>query len=191
MSDDPDIIRAEIEETRRELSGDVDAVADKVTPSKIVDRQKRKVSGAFHSLTERVMGSDSSHRSLGDVAGDTGDAVANAGRTVVDKAEGNPLAVGLIAFGVGWLAASLVPASRKEKELASSAKEAAQPLIQEVADAGKQVAQNLKEPAQDAVQAVRDTAQDGAATVRAEASDRAGDVADEAKQSGERLQSNT
>ena len=33
MSDDPDAIRAEIEATRRNLSGDVDALADKVTPS--------------------------------------------------------------------------------------------------------------------------------------------------------------
>lgn len=39
MTDDPDAIRAEIENTRRSLSGDVDALADKVTPSKIADRQ--------------------------------------------------------------------------------------------------------------------------------------------------------
>jgi len=47
-------------------------------------------------------------------------------RKVAAKAEGNPLAVGLIAFGVGLLAASLIPASTKEKELASSIKDSAQ-----------------------------------------------------------------
>ena len=57
MSDDPDAIRAEIEATRRNLSGDVDALADKVTPSKIAERQTRKVKGVFHSISERVMGS--------------------------------------------------------------------------------------------------------------------------------------
>ena len=43
MSDDPDVIRADIEATRSQLSGDVDALADKVTPSKIVHRETRKV----------------------------------------------------------------------------------------------------------------------------------------------------
>jgi Protein of unknown function (DUF3618). len=43
MSDSPDEIRADIERTRRELGSDVDALADKVSPSKIVDRQVSKV----------------------------------------------------------------------------------------------------------------------------------------------------
>ena len=43
MSDSPDAIRADIEQTRRELGSDVDALADKVSPSKIVDRQTDKV----------------------------------------------------------------------------------------------------------------------------------------------------
>lgn len=189
MSDDPDVIRADIENTRRELSGDVDALADKVTPGKIVKRQTRKVSGAWHSVTSRVMGSDehSTHRSVGEVAGDAGDAVADAGRQAVRTAEGNPLAVGLIAFGVGWLASSLIPASEPEKRLASKAKDAAQPMLHEAAEAGKQVVDDLREPAQEAVQAVKETAQESAATVKEEASDRAADVADESKDAADRL----
>ena len=88
MSDDPDAIRANIEATRRNLSGDVDALADKVTPSKIAQRQTRKV-----------------------------------------------------------------------------------------------------KPAQQAMQSVKETAQEGVSAVTEEATDRAADVADEAKQSGQRLQS--
>jgi len=191
MSDDPDAIRADIEATRRNLSGDVDALADKVTPSKIAQRQTRKVKGAFHSITDRVMGSaEDVADTAGGAVSDAGSAVADAGRTVVDKAQGNPLAVGLIAFGVGALVASLIPASSKEQELASSAKEAAQPLLQEAADIGKQVASDLKEPAQEAVQSVKETAQEGVSTVKEEATDRASDVAADAKESGQRLQSN-
>lgn len=190
MSDDPDAIRADIEATRRNLSGDVDALADKVTPSKIAQRQTRKVKGAFHSLSERVMGSaDDMTSSAGGALSNAGDTVADAGRTVVNKAQGNPLAVGLIAFGVGALVASLIPPSNKEQELASAAKDAAQPLLQEAADVGKQMANDLKEPAQQAVQSVKETAQDGVSTVKEEATDRASSVADDAKQSGQRLQS--
>ncbi|WP_020076145.1 DUF3618 domain-containing protein [Cryocola sp. 340MFSha3.1] len=190
MSDDPDAIRADIEATRRNLSGDVDALADKVTPSKIAQRQTRKVKGAFHSMSERIMGSADDVRSgVGGAVSDAGSSVADAGRTVVDKAQGNPLAVGLIAFGVGALIASLIPPSTKEQELASAAKDAAQPLLHEAAEVGKQVADDLKEPAQQAVQSVKETAQEGVSTVKEEATDRASDVADDAKQSGQRLQS--
>ncbi|MDR6611579.1 DUF3618 domain-containing protein [Leifsonia sp. 1010] len=190
MSDDPDAIRADIEATRRNLSGDVDALADKVTPSKIAQRQTRKVKGAFHSISERIMGSADDVRSgVGGAVSDAGSSVADAGRTVVDKAQGNPLAVGLIAFGVGALIASLIPPSNKEQELASAAKDAAQPLLHEAAEVGKQVADDLKEPAQQAVQSVKETAQEGVSTVKEEATDRASDVADDAKQSGQRLQS--
>jgi len=190
MSDDPDAIRAEIEATRANLSGDVDALADKVTPSKIAQRQTRKVKGAWHSLSDRVMGTaDDVSGNVHDAVSDAGSSAADAGRTVVNKAQGNPLAVGLIAFGVGALVASLIPASSKEKELASSAKEAAQPLIHEATEVGKQVANDLKQPAQDAVQSVKETAQEGVSTVKEEATDRANEVANEAKESGQRLQS--
>ena len=56
MSDSPDEIRADIERTRHDLGRDVDALADEVSPSKIVDRQVDKVRGAFTSVRERVMG---------------------------------------------------------------------------------------------------------------------------------------
>ncbi|MEN2736390.1 DUF3618 domain-containing protein [Microbacterium sp. X-17] len=195
MTDDPDVIRAEIESTRRNLSGDVDALADKVTPSKIAERQKRKVKGAFHSFTERIMGSDDPydpHRGVGeatgDAIGDAKDATVEAGRHVVAKAEGNPVAVGLIAFGVGLLAASLIPASDKEQELAAKAKDAAQPMLHEAAEVGKQVAHDLQEPAQEAVQAVKDTAQESVETVKAEAAERANDVAEDARDAGQHVQ---
>ncbi|GAA4141204.1 DUF3618 domain-containing protein [Leifsonia shinshuensis] len=201
MTDNPDVIRAEIENTRRNLSGDVDALADKVTPSKIADRQKRKVKGAFRSFTQHIMGSDEEDEysyygrsdasvasRAGDALDDAKDATAEAGRRVVAKAQGSPVAVGLIAFGVGLLAASLIPASEKEQELAAKAKDAAQPLLQEAADVGKEIANDLKEPAQEAVEAVKQTAQESVETVRAEAADRAADVADDAQDAGQRVQ---
>jgi gas vesicle protein len=175
---DRDQIRIDIERTRRELGGDVDALADKVTPSKIMRHQTDKVESAFGSVSDRVM----------DTASYTGDAVSSATDSIgklphqaANTATGNPLAVGLIAFGIGWLAASLVPASEKEKELAGSLKEAAQPLISEAADAAKQVADKLREPAQEAVAAVKDSAEDAIDEVRAAAHGAANDVKDEAQ----------
>jgi uncharacterized protein YjbJ (UPF0337 family) len=172
MSNNPDQIRADIEATRSNLGQDVDALADKVTPSKIVDRQVGKVKSAVGSVRDQVMGATS----------DAGSNVGDASQRAVDKAKGNPLAVGLIAFGVGWLAASLVPASEKEKEIAGNLKDAAQPLVEKVTDAAKEVGENLKEPAQQAFASVKDVATDAVGTVKSEAGSATDDVTGQASE---------
>ena len=157
MSDSPDEIRADIERTRQDLGMDVDALADKVSPSKIVDRQIDKVRGVFGSVRERVMGAaDDAGSSLSGAGSHVGDVKDRA----VAKAEGNPLAVGLIAFGAGLVVASLIPASSKEKDLAATVKEQAQPLVDEVTDVAKEVGEHLKEPVQASVESVKESAQD-------------------------------
>src|ERR1043165_3853077 len=57
-SDDPDQIRREIERTQAHLSTDVDALTEKVTPSRIVARRAAGAKAAGRRLTDRVMGSD-------------------------------------------------------------------------------------------------------------------------------------
>ena len=178
MSTSPDAIRADIEQTRRELGGDVDALADKVTPSKIVDRQKDKVRGAFGSLRNRIMGAADD---AGSAMSDAGSSVGDVKDRVVAKAEGNPIAVGLIAFGAGLLVASLIPASQREKDLAEDVKEQAQPLVDNLKDAASEAGRNLKEPAQNAATAVKDAATDAAGTVKEEARDATHQVKDQAK----------
>jgi gas vesicle protein len=185
MSDNPDEIRANIEATRYELSGNVDALADKVDPSKIAERQTEKIKGAFGSVKDRIMGAASDAQ---ESAGSATDSVAGAGQKVAAKAQGNPLAVGLIAFGVGLLAASLIPATSQEKKLASDLKDKAQPLVEQATDAAKEVVGNLKQPAQDAAAAVKDTATDAAAAVKDEATGVVSDVKDQAADSKQALQ---
>jgi len=186
---DADRIRAEIDRTRSELSYDVDALSDKVTPSKIVDRQADKVKGAFTSAKEKVMGTVSDVRnSASDSASSAGGGVSDATHRAADKAKGNPLAVGLIAFGAGWLASSLIPVSDAEKDAAAHVKDAAQPLVQKAGDAAKDVASNLKEPAKEAANAVKETATDSANTVKDEASSAADDVKSQAQDSKNTVQ---
>jgi gas vesicle protein len=175
MTDSPDAIRADIERTRSELGLDVDALADKVNPSKIADRQVDKVKGAFGSIRDRIMGAADDAGSSASGLAEGASAVA---RDVTAKAQGNPLAVGLIAFGAGLLAASLIPASSKEKDLAQSAKAQAQPLVEEVTGVAKEAVAHLKAPAEEAVAAVKDRAQEGLETVKEEGSDAAGTVRD-------------
>lgn len=162
MNTDPDDIRTDIEDTRRELGSDVDALAEKVTPSKIVHRQTSRMKSALGSARDRVFGAAQ------DAQETVTDTLSDAPSKVAEKAKGNPVAAGLIAFGVGWLASSLIPASEKEKELTETLKEKAQPLVEEASDVAGQMADDLREPAREAMDAVKESATGAAGTVKEE-----------------------
>jgi gas vesicle protein len=188
MSDNPDVIRENIEQTRRELGGDVDALADKVTPSKIMERQTDKVRSAVGSVRDRIMGAaDDAGSSLSDAGSSAASHVGDVKDRVVGKAEGNPMAVGLIAFGAGLLLASLIPASRKERELAENVKEQAQPLVDELGGVAKDVGEHLKEPARNAATAVKESAQDSVENVKDEAKVATAEVKDQAQHAKENV----
>jgi ElaB/YqjD/DUF883 family membrane-anchored ribosome-binding protein len=177
-SSDPDVLRSQIENTRRELGADVDALADKVDPNKIVQRQTDKVRGAVSSVKDKLMGAGSDAGSNISGVADNASGVAH---DAVDKAKGNPLAVGLIAFGVGWLLSSLMPASTVEKQVAANVKDAAEPLLDQAKGVAQEMGENLKQPLTDAAEAVKGTATDAASTVKAEGTSSAEDVRDTAK----------
>jgi len=181
----PEQIRAEIDATRNELGYNVDALADKVDPSQIAHRQAEKVKSRFTNAKESVMGSVHDKQQS---AGSTADSAKETGQQAVEKVKGNPLAVGLVAFGAGWLLSSLIPASEKEQDLAAQVKEKAAPLVDEVKGAAQDAAQNLKGSAQDAAAAVSETAQDAVGTVKDEAQSATSDVKDSAQESKDTVQ---
>ena len=199
MSENPDAIRADIEATRARLGTNVDAVADKVTPSNIVHRQTGKVRDAVFGVKEKVMGTadHTTHSATGslhhaahtttsgvhqatDAAGnalhDAGEKIADAPHQVAAKTQGNPLAAGLIAFGAGLLVSSLIPPSEKEREAADALKTAAEPVTTQLTEAAKDMAQGWKEPAQEAMENVKTTATDAAQHVKDESQTAAHDV---------------
>lgn len=199
MSETPEEIRARIDRTRSNVSEDVDALAEKVSPSSMVNRQTERVKGAVGDIKDRIFGSDDSDpgaigragENIGDKVGQVGDDVRQTADRAVQKAKGNPLAVGLIAFGVGALIASLIPASSVEKDAAAKVKEAAQPLMDEAKDVAQEMGEHLKEPAQQAAQSIKDSAQAAGENVKAEAQTAAADVKSDAQDAKQRVQDET
>jgi gas vesicle protein len=207
-SNDPDALRAEIEQTRANLSRDVNALGEAVQPSNIAKRQAGKAKGAAVGLKDKVMGSaedafssvqgkasgagSNVSDSVGGVGSNVSGAVSNAGQTAKSQAQGNPLAAGLIALGAGWLLGSLLPATSKERQAAAAVKEQAAPLVSQAQDVAKEAAQeaaqNLKEPAQQAAESVKGTAQEAAQTVKAEGQSNVEDVKASAQQSKDTVQ---
>jgi hypothetical protein len=201
MTENPDAIRADIEATRARLGTNVDAVADKVTPSNIVHRQsdkvKESVKDAVFGVKEKVMGAaehtpDRHHSGahagpagtnptgpdpgVGTRLSAPGAAIGDAPHQVKAKTQGNPLAAGLIAFGAGMLLSSLIPASEKEREAAEALKVKAEPLTTELTEAAKDMAEGLKAPAQDAMENVKATAAEATDHVKAEGQTAVDDV---------------
>jgi len=190
MSNDPEQIRREIERTRSELSDNVNALGDKVNPGSIAKRQVSRVRGAATSVKDAVLGSASDAADTGQqVATTMGEAVSDAPSAVARKAQGSPIAAGLIAFGAGLLVSSLLPASKVEQQAAEKVKDTAQPMVDDLTDTAKEVAGNLKEPAQQAIEEVKSTATDAAATVKDDATTAADDVKSQAQDSKDTVQS--
>lgn len=200
-SNDPDVIRQQIEETRRNLSYDVDALNEKANPVRVVDRRVSRAKDSVTGMKDKVFGSapDSSpHRSpsassaassVQDAASSAAHSVQNAPDAVQRQTQGNPVAAGLIAFGVGWLVSSLLPTSEKEKQLASQAESAVkQPLIDQAKQVAQEAGDALKPAAQQAVESVKGTAQEAAQTVTEHGRSAAQDVQDQAQQSRQNVQ---
>ncbi|GAA2196046.1 DUF3618 domain-containing protein [Micromonospora lupini] len=185
MTSDPDRIRREIETTRNDLSSDVDALADKVNPRRIAGDSVGQARGALTRAKEKMMGS-SNHlgqeagQRMSHAAGSVRDETRSLGQQSREQAQGNPLAAGLVAFGVGLLAASLIPPSGRERQLAGRAKDMVSEhsggLRQQASQVGHQVQDNLREPAQQAAQSVRSSAQQGVSAVRDQGRSAAGQV---------------
>ncbi|MFY0406423.1 DUF3618 domain-containing protein [Solicola sp. PLA-1-18] len=177
MTQDPQAMRAEIDARRDDLTRDVDALNDKVNPTRVVSRNVDAVKGRASRLRESVMGgSGSNGPGVGDRASDATSAVG-------DRTRGNPLAAGLVAFGAGMLLSALLPASESEAKATQKLVDAAKDhgVVDEVKQAGQDTAQGLKEHARSAAQDVAGSAQDSARHVADEARSGAQSAADQAR----------
>ncbi len=198
MGKAPDDIRAEIEQTRAELSTDMDMLAEKVSPARVVERRVDATKQAVVDLKEKVMGKASDPTStasdkgaavtggVSSAASSAGAAVSQAPQQVKQKAQGNPMAAGVVAFGMGWLASSLLPATQTEQRLAETLKEKAKPLAEpvksELSSVASELKDNLQQPVQEAVSSVKETATDAAGTVKGTATSSTQEVKEHAQE---------
>jgi len=199
MAEDPEELKRNIEQTRRDVGRDVAALTEKVSPGRIVGRRVERARGGVNRMKERVMGSaESMGESVGDSAGsavstvqDVGSKVGTAVSSTPDiareRTRGTPLAAGMVAFAVGWIAAAAMPASTRERQVAQATKdkatEAAGPMKEQAAELAQEVKESLQEPAQQAVENVKQSASEAATEVADESRSAAQQVADGTKDS--------
>ncbi|MGX6601432.1 DUF3618 domain-containing protein [Micromonosporaceae bacterium Da 78-11] len=208
MAQEPDRLRQDIENTRARMTRDVDLLAEKTSPTKVAQRRwnsvKEKVMGttehAGHVAGDKTssavgtvqdkasqLGDKASH--VGDVASekahDAADAVRSAPQAVTSQTRGNPVAAGVIAFGVGLLAATLIPVTDVERRAGQQVKDNSGDLTDKVKDLAGEVKDDLSGTVQHAVGEVKDTARDAAQTTKQQAQSSAQDAKEQTRQAAQ------
>lgn len=190
-------LRRDIENTRADLGMTLDAIGDRVSPSRIVERRRNRMVYKVRDFKDRIMGSaehamDRSRDARHSMTDASGNALSSMGETISDtpdmvrqKTAGSPLVAGAIAFGFGFLVASVLPASEAEIQAEQRLVEKAEPIKQELTEAGKEVADHLKEPAREAVAEVKETAREGAQDVTESAKGAAQQTAQQGKEAAQ------
>jgi uncharacterized protein YjbJ (UPF0337 family) len=187
VAEEPDRLRQNIESTRATLTRDVDLLAEKASPRQAARRR-------WTSIQEKVMGSaehgkhavaetaSSAQDTVSEKAHDAADAVRSAPQAVATQTQGNPLAAGIIAFGVGLLASTLIPVTEVERRAGQELKEHSGELTDRLKDAAGEVKDDLSGSVQQAVGEVKSTARDAVDTTKQQAQSSAQDAKQETKQ---------
>jgi hypothetical protein len=144
----------------------------------VTDRMRRLAGGAAESMTDTAQ---SAAQSVADTAQSAAQRVQRAPEMIKSQARGNPIAAGIVAFGVGALFATMFPETRTERRLVG----AAQPQLQHAADeargAGRDLAQGAKQHGQEAAEQVRIAGSEAASTVADQAKGSAQQVASDVR----------
>jgi hypothetical protein len=191
VGEESEALKADIEQRRESMSGTIDAIEDRVVPSRIVERRRAAVTGWAGGIKERVMGSA---QTVGDHASSTAgkvnegvshatDAVANAPEQVQRATAGSPLVAGAVAFGLGALVAVLLPTSESEERAVAAVQPQLAAATEAVKDAGQEALETAKSSAQDAAQELKSSATDHAHDMTDEAKSAAAEVKETAQSS--------
>ena len=149
MGQDPEAIREQIEQTRDEMSGTVEALGQKAD---VKGRAKGAISDKKEALVSRVTGAG---ERVSDATPD-GQQVAQGARRAVGVAQENPLGLAVGGIAAGFLLGMLIPSTRIENErmgeLADQVKDQVKETGQEALERGKTVAQEAAQSAKETVQ---------------------------------------
>jgi ElaB/YqjD/DUF883 family membrane-anchored ribosome-binding protein len=163
MGQSPEELKDNIETTRGELGETLDAIGDRVSPGRVLERRKNRIRVGVTGLRDRVMGTaQGTVETAKERLTSTVDTVRDAPEAGLQQTQGHPMVAGALAFGVGFLIAAVIPKSAAEEQAAPRLAAKVEPLKEELTQAGQEVVEQLKEPAQQAAGELKEKAAAGA-----------------------------
>jgi len=152
-------LRRELSDQRQEIGRDLEAIGDRVSPGRIADRSRERTRRRVTGWRDRGMGSaDQMRTSITDHVPFGGNGDSNGSGGVADRVEGNPFAVGMVAFGFGLVLGSVLPASRKEEELARAVEPQLERMAEGLGETARGTAEKLSPSVEQEMSAVKDEA---------------------------------
>lgn len=187
---DEDALRRDMDDSRRRISETVTQIEDRVRPGNVVARRRERIRRRLTDWKDTVFGNDEPDYPRYSVDGGTSaspattryddeqddgmlervrerstdgmHAVREAPRAARRRTQGNPLAAGAVALGAGWLLGSVLPDSRRERELAARAEPAIGRAAAELRDEASDVARSVQGEARQAAEHVKEAGRDAA-----------------------------
>jgi gas vesicle protein len=150
-----------------------------------------RTSGEMYSSTSGSLpSSGDSSSSLADKAGGAVSTLKeHAPDSLGAATEGNPLAAGIVGFGIGMLAATLLPSSPDEQRAARKLQPKLEDAGRALGQTGKEAAEHVKPEVQQAVEDVKGSAQESVQNVKSEAQSKVESVKDTAQTKTEEVRS--
>lgn len=185
MGQTADQLRSQIDEQRRDVSRDLEAIGDRVSPRRMAARRRERMRLAWRDTRDRLIGSDDDATTSAGESGDgMMDTVQSAASSAMEsaaklpdatrrQAQGSPLVATAVAFGAGFLLATVLPTSRAEQQMVDrfgdELREGAAGVKQEVSTMARDVADNMSGDVQQAGRNVAESANQAMDEVKANA----------------------
>ncbi|MDQ3704015.1 MAG: DUF3618 domain-containing protein [Chloroflexota bacterium] len=105
IPDDPDAIRAGIEQTRAEMSSTINAIQEKLNPQVLMDQAKDTLQDAASNIISTAKDSvrEATVGRVEDMVSNVTDTARDTGGNFVQMVKDNPIPAALVGLGLGWL----------------------------------------------------------------------------------------
>lgn len=180
MATRSDELTSQIETTRGRMDRTLDDLGERAGPGRL----KQRMRGAVDHTRDTVMGVADQTR---DRAAESGGGLAEGVR---ERSSGNPLAAGLVAFGAGLLAGSVLPESRTENKVAREVQSKSQGRLREEAHrSASELSDQVGARADEARERIAGETRQAKDDVASEASDRTDEVREHARSAADDVRS--
>jgi hypothetical protein len=186
--------RAQIERSRADLAATADDLHDRLSPRQAAGRKvarvKSRAGGVIDTTRRVVIGgpvgqvqqvATRASDTASSLAGTAADGLGTAPARLKSTAEGNPIAAGVVAFGLGLLAATVFGASATEREMAASIGGQLAPVKEHLQEAAQEIGTTVRDSAQEAAHQVQGTAGSATQELAQQGKTAAAEVAEEGR----------